>query len=197
MLRQISSILVDCFIESYPQPPKQLILDFDATDNPVHGEQPGAFFHGYYDHYCFLPLYVFCGEKRLVAYLRPGNVDGAHHSWPILSLLVKRLRQAWPQVRIIFRGDSGFCCPQMLSWCDRNRVDYILGMAKNSRLDRDSELLQLMAAILYESTGEKQRLFGDFRYAARSWKRQAPDHRQSRVFGSGGQPALCGYKSQR
>jgi len=170
MLRQISTILVESFIESHPQPPKQLILDFDATDDPVHGGQLGAFFHGYYDHYCFLPLYVFCGEKLLVAYLRPGNVDGAHHSWAILSLLVKRLRQAWPQVRIIFRGDSGFCRQRMLCWCDRHRVDYIVGIAKNSRLDQDSELLQLMAAILYESTSEKQRLFGDFRYAARSWK---------------------------
>jgi hypothetical protein len=170
MLWQISSILVDSFIESHSQPPEELILDFDATDDRVHGGQLGAFFHGYYDCYCFLPLYVFCGEKLLVAYLRPGNVEAAHRSWAILALLVKRLRQAWPKVRIIFRGDSDFCRHQMLSWCDRNRVDYIVGLAGNSRLDSDSKLLQMMAAILYERTGEKQRLFGDFRYAARSWK---------------------------
>jgi DDE family transposase len=101
--------LLQQFIASYETPPQTLILDFDATDDPVHGKQDGRFFHGYYRHYCFLPLYVFCGHHCLVSYLRPSNMDGAKHSWAILALLVKRLRQAWPDVDITFRGDGGFC----------------------------------------------------------------------------------------
>ena len=93
---------------------RKIVLDFDATDVPVHGRQEGRFFHGYYDHHCFLPLYVFCGEQLLVAYLRPSKIDAAKHSWAILALLVKRLRQAWPAVRLILRGDSGFCRPRLL-----------------------------------------------------------------------------------
>ena len=100
-------VLVDRFIDSFKDEPTELILDFDATDDAVHGEQTGRFFHGFYRRYCFLPLYVFCGDRLLVSYLRPSNIDAAKHSWAILSLLVKRLRRAWPQVRIVFRGDSG------------------------------------------------------------------------------------------
>ena len=99
-----------------------MILDFDATDDPVHGNQEGRFFHGYYDRYCFLPLYVFCAQQLLVSYLRPASQDGARHAWAILALLVKRLRQAWPKVKIVFRGDSGFCRHRMLDWCDRHEV---------------------------------------------------------------------------
>ena len=114
---------------------QKLILDFDATDDVVHGNQEDRFFHGYYDHYCFLPLYVFCRKQLLVSYLRPSKIDGAKHAWAILALLVKRLRQVWPQVRIIFRGDSGFCRWRMLLWCERNNVGYIVGIAKNKRLN--------------------------------------------------------------
>ena len=106
--RQISLLMVEKFIQSFKTSPKRLVLDFDATDDPVHGQQEGRFFHGYYDHYCFLPLYVFCGSQLLAAYLRPSNIDGARHAWAILSLLVKLLRKQWPGVKIIFRGDSGF-----------------------------------------------------------------------------------------
>ena len=105
----IHQILFEQFIRAHERAPKRLILDFDATDTPLHGEQDGRFFHGYYDHYCFLPLYVFCGRHLLVSYLRRSNIDAARHSWAILSLLVKALRQHWPKVEIIFRGDSGFC----------------------------------------------------------------------------------------
>jgi hypothetical protein len=101
----ISKVIVENFIKGYKNPPKELMLDFDATDDQVHGHQEGKFFHGYYDHYCFLPLYVFCGQKLLPAYLRPSNIDGAKHSWAILSLLVKRFRKEWPDVKIIFRGE--------------------------------------------------------------------------------------------
>lgn len=115
-LWDISRTLIDLFIESFDKTPQELILDFDTTDDAVHGRQLDAVFHGYYDHYCFLPLYVFCGDKMLVAYLRPGDADNAQHAWAILALLAERLRQAWPDVDIIFRGDSGFCRHQMLNW---------------------------------------------------------------------------------
>ena len=162
-------MLLDQFIASFKRAPKKLILDFDATDDPVHGEQDGRFFHGYYRHYCFLPLYVFCGHQLLVSYLRPSNIDGAKHSWAILSLLVKRLRQVWPKVQIIFRGDGGFCRWKMLRWCDHHEVGYIIGLAKNKRLNRLTASLQDEAAACFAATGHKVRWFTDFQYAARSW----------------------------
>jgi hypothetical protein len=149
-----------------------LILDFDATDDPVHGNQEGRFFHGYYDHYCLLPLYVFCGDQLLVSYLRPSQIDGARHAWAILALLVKRLREVWPEVRIIFRGDSGFCRHHMLTWCERKGVGYIMGIAKNNTLLRCiSEPMQWVQE-LADLTGEKQREFYQFHYAAGTWKRR-------------------------
>lgn len=165
-------VLIDQFIESFAQAPKQLILDFDATDNPVHGDQVGKYFNGFYDGYCFLPLYVFCGHQLLVSYLRPSSCGAAHHAGAILALLVKRLRQSWPKVNIVFRGDSGFCKPLILAWCDRNKVDYIVGFAQNSRLLSLSEDVQFTAESLYELNGRKQRHFSEFRYAARSWKKR-------------------------
>ena len=166
---RLHEVLLDQFIASFKRAPKKLILDFDATDDPVHGEQDGRFFHGYYRHYCFLPLYVFCGHQLLVSYLRPSNIDGAKHSWAILSLLVKRLRQVWPKVRIIFRGDGGFCRWKMLRWCDHHEVGYIIGLAKNKRLNRLTASLQDEAAACFVATGHKVRWFTDFQYAARSW----------------------------
>ena len=166
---RLHEVLLDQFIASFKRAPKKLILDFDATDDPVHGEQDGRFFHGYYRRYCFLPLYVFCGHQLLVSYLRPSNIDGAKHSWAILSLLVKRLRQVWPKVRIIFRGDGGFCRWKMLRWCDHHEVGYIIGLAKNKRLNRLTASLQDEAAACFAATGHKVCWFTDFQYAARSW----------------------------
>ena len=166
---RLREVLLDQFIASFKRAPKKLILDFDATDDPVHGEQDGRFFHGYYRHYCFLPLYVFCGHQLLVSHLRPSNIDGAKHSWAILSLLVKRLRQVWPKVRIIFRGDGGFCRWKMLRWCDHHEVGYIIGLAKNKRLNRLTASLQDEAAACFATTGHKVRWFTDFQCAARSW----------------------------
>ena len=166
---RLHEVPLDQFIASFKRAPKKLILDFDATDDPVHGEQDGRFFHGYYRHYCFLPLYVFCGHQLLVSYLRPSNIDGAKHSWAILSLLVKRLRQVWPKVRIIFRGDGGFCRWKMLRWCDHHEVGYIIGLAKNKCLNRRTASLQDEAAACFAATGHKVRWFTDFQYAARSW----------------------------
>jgi len=165
----IHKVMVEQFIDSFDQPPKELILDFDATDDAVHGNQQGKFFHGYYDRYCFLPLYVFCGDQLLVSYLRPSNIDGAKHSWAILALLVKRLRQQWPEVKIIFRGDSGFCRHRILNWCERNRVDYIVGLSRNERLKKMSSDLRILSEGLYHYTKEKQREFDHFHYGAKSW----------------------------
>jgi len=168
----IHTLMVDKFIESFKTAPKRLVLDFDATDDPVHGGQVGRFFHGYYDRYCFLPLYVFCGSHLLVAYLRPSNIDPARHAWAILRLLVKRLRQQWPEVEIVFRGDSGFCRWRMLRWCDNHQVGYIVGLAKNSRLHALATGLMDQAKEQFEETGEKQRLFDERMYAAGTWDRQ-------------------------
>ncbi len=162
--------LVEAFIASFDEAPEELILDFDATDDAVHGHQVGRFFHGYYDHYCFLPLYVFCGERLLVSYLRPSKIDGAKHAWAILKLLVKRLRQAWPGVRIILRADSGFCRHKMLGWCEGHDVGYIVGLAKNARLNDLAAPWMEAAAKGFEVNGDKQRLFGEFTYAAGTWK---------------------------
>ncbi len=166
----IHNVLIDQFIASFDAPPDELILDFDATDDPVHGAQEGRFFHGYYDHYCFLPLYVFCGDQLLVSYLRPSNIDGAKHAWAILALLTKRLRQQWPDVRIIFRGDSGFCRNRMLSWCEHHDLKYIVGIARNKRLENVIEPAMQLVEQLVELTGEKQREFFRFHYAAGTWK---------------------------
>jgi hypothetical protein len=168
----IHQVLIDQFIASFDTPPDELILDFDATDDPVHGAQEGRFFHGYYDEYCFLPLYVLCGDQLLVSYLRPSNVDGAKHAWAILALLTRRLRQHWPAVRIVFRGDSGFCRVRMMSWCERHDVKYIVGIARNKRLEAAIEPAMQIVDQLVELTGEKQREFFRFYYAANTWKQR-------------------------
>ena len=165
----LHKVLIDNFIASYKQAPRRLILDVDATDDRVHGDQEGRFFHGYYDHYCFLPLYVFCGDQLLVSYLRSSTIDGAKHSWAILALLIKRLRQAWPKVEILVRADSGFCRWRMLRWFDRHGVDYVIGIAKNPRLHDQSLALRTWAQWRYWMMGEKQRLFSEVRYAAQTW----------------------------
>jgi len=168
----LSSVLVDAFIESHRQAPEELILDFDATDDEVHGKQEGRFFHGYYDHYCFLPLYVFSGEHLLVAYLRPSNIDGAKHSLGILGLLVKRIRRQWPKTRIIVRADSGFCRWKLMRWCDNHNVEYLLGLAKNSRLIKQAQPLLDEAHECFLQTGKKQKLFSETQYAADSWDKE-------------------------
>ncbi len=166
---RLHHVLVDQFIASFKRAPKKLVLDFDATDDAVHGKQEGRFFHGYYDHYCFLPLYVFCRDQLLVSYLRPSKIDGAKHAWAILALLVKRLRAAWPKVKIICRADSGFCRWRMLSWCERHGVGYIVGLARNTRLNAQTAPLQREAAECFATLRNKVRWFTDIPYGARSW----------------------------
>lgn len=162
--------LLEQFLASFDTPPEELILDFDATDDPVHGDQEGRFFHGYYDGYCFLPLYVFCGGQLLVAYLRPAKIDAAKHAGAILKLLVNAIRARFPGTRLVFRGDSGFCRRRILSWCERQGVGYIVGLAKNARLKRLAGDLMAKARDRFDASGEKQRLFGEFGYAAGTWK---------------------------
>lgn len=173
-LTEMARAMVDVFIRSHASPPEELVLDFDATDDAVHGHQVNRFFHGYYDQYCFLPLYVFCGHHLLVSYLRPANIDPAKHSWAILSLLVKRFRQVWPGVKIIFRGDSGFCRWKMLKWCDAHDVGYIVGLAKNARLLPLAKTAMDQARQLFEKAGDgkPQRVFTEFFYAAGTWDKQ-------------------------
>ena len=166
---RLHALLVDQFIASFKRPPQELVLDFDATDCPLHGQQEGRFFHGYYDSYCYLPLYVFCGQQLLCALLRPSRIDGARHAGAVLKLLVARLRQEWPDVRIIFRADSGFCRKRIIHWCERSDVGYVIGLARNERLQQQVEYAQLMLAEDYKATGAKQRWVSEFSYAAKSW----------------------------
>ena len=165
----LSRVLVDTFIASYKEAPEEIVLDFDSTDDTVHGKQDGRFFHGYYDSYCFLPLYVFCGNHLLCAYLRPSKNDNAKHALGILSLLVKRIRQFWPKTRIIFRGDSGFCRWKLMRWCDRHDVAYLIGLAKNSRLLDLADSFLKAAREKFLQTGQKQTHFHEIDYAARTW----------------------------
>jgi Transposase DDE domain group 1 len=169
MALSIHEKMIETFIASFSEPPEELIMDFDATDTEIHGEQAGRFFHGYYGHYCFLPLYVFCNGQVLVAYLREANRDASRHAGAILKVLTARLRQAWPQVRIIFRGDSGFCRRRILSWCERNQVGYIVGLAQNKRLNTLNGASMRLAESLYRQTQQKQRWFQEFLYAAKTW----------------------------
>jgi hypothetical protein len=162
-------VLIEQFIASHTTAPAELILDVDASDVPLHGEQEHSQFHAYYDHHCYLPLYVFCGQAMLVGLLRPSRIDGAKHAAAVIKLLVTRLRQAWPQARIIVRGDSGFCRQRLLRWCERNAVDYIIGLARNARLEAQVQYAELMLADQYTQSGLKQRMIDAFPYAAKSW----------------------------
>jgi hypothetical protein len=169
---RLAEVLVEAFIASFQAPPGELVLDFDATDDLVHGKQEERFFHGYYDGYCFLPLYVFCGDRLLCAYLRPSNIDASKHTRAILKLLVQRLRETWPGVRITLRADSGFCRYKMLRWCENNDVSYIVGIARNKRLERMARPFTDLAGTLFRQEQTKQRLFGEVRYGASTWDRQ-------------------------
>lgn len=165
-------VLVEKFIASFKTAPTELTLDFDATDDIVHGNQVGKHFHGYYENYCFLPLYVFCEDQLLVSYLRPSNIDGAKHAWAIAALLVKRLRSQWPGVKIIIRGDSGFCRHRMLSWLERTNVHYIFGIAGNKRLEKQCKDLIVKSKEEFTKTQIKQKLFSQTFYAAKTWSKE-------------------------
>src|ERR1700680_997594 len=133
----IDELLVKIFLEAHRRAPKKIVLDLDATDTPLYGKQEGRFFHGYYGHYCYLPLYIFCGDHLLCARLRPSNQDASAGSIPELERIVRQIRAQWPKVRIILRADSGFCREELMAWCESRRLDYVLGFARNQRLRRE------------------------------------------------------------
>jgi hypothetical protein len=170
-LVRVAEVLVDQFLAAHPTPPERLILDFDATDDRAHGGQEGRFFHGYYDHHCFLPLYVFCGDELLTADRRPSNIDASKHARAVLELLVRRPRAAWPAVKITTRADSGFCRWRLMRWCDSHGIGYVLGLAKNPVLERAARDEIERAARQSRLTGQPQRIFGSFSYAASTWDR--------------------------
>jgi hypothetical protein len=166
---KLHEVLVDTFLDSFQVPPDEIILDYDATDDPTHGDQDKKYFNGFYDGYCFLPLYVFCGDQLLVAYLRPSSVGAAHHARPVTKLLVQKIRSRWPNVKIILRGDSGFAIERLMRWCDKHDVKYIFGFAKNDVLNRQIACEMTLARIQQSSSGNKCRRFKWFRYQAQGW----------------------------
>ena len=169
----IDALLVDLFLEAHMHAPEQIILDLDATDDVVYGQQEGRFYHGYYDNYCYLPLYVFCGDYLLCARLRMSNIDASADSVEELEPLVARIRQCWPAVRIVLRGDGGFCREQLMAWCEREKLDYLFGLAQNARLKKQIKAQMAQAQAQYEQTKVAARVFTEFMYATKdTWSRQ-------------------------
>ena len=168
----VDRLLVDLFLEAHQKAPKEIILDLDATDDPLHGKQEGRFFHAYYGHYCYLPLYIFCGEFLLCARLRPSNIDGSAGSLQELQRIIPQIRAVWPAVRLLVRGDSGFCREELMAWCEAENVEYLLGLAKNDRLKAEISKEMQAAKAQYQETGHAARLFKEFVYQTRtSWNR--------------------------
>ena len=166
----IDTPLVEIFLEAHAQPPRQIVLDLDVTDTPLHGEQEARFFHGYYGQYCYLPLYIFCGEHLLCARLRPSNQDASAGSVEEVARIVQQIRQRWPRVRIVLRADSGFCREELMAWCEKHQVDYVLGLARNCRLRRKMAAHLREAKREYQRTGKAARVFTEFFYRTRkSW----------------------------
>src|SRR5882724_13079181 len=172
----IERVFVDLFMEAHKRAPKQIILDLDATDDPIHGHQEGRFFHGYYDCYCYLPLYIFCGEFLLSAQLRSAKIDPAKGALTDLKRVVAQIRKKWRRVSILVRGDSGFCRDAIMDWCERQGIDYVFGLAKNPRLLK--EIAEELKAAEVESvkTGEMARIFKNLRYQTveKTWSRTRP-----------------------
>jgi hypothetical protein len=167
----IDELLVKLFLESHESAPAEIILDVDTTDLPLHGKQEGRFFHGYYDNYCYLPLYVFCGEQVLCARLREANHDAAFGSLQEIQRIVAQIRTAWPEVKIILRGDSGFCRNALMSWCEDNGVDFVLGLARNQRLRKIIGAEMHAATEQWNQTHKAARVFREFRYQTKKTKK--------------------------
>lgn len=169
---RLHKVLVDTFLDSYSEPPQEIILDYDATNDPTHGKQEKCFFNGFYDGYCFLPLYVFCGNQILVSYLRPSSVGTAHHARSITKLLVQQIRSRWPNTKIILRGDSGFAVESLMRWCDKNNVGYVFGLPKNDVLVREIACEMTRARIKHTCLGGNRAFFKWFRYRTqKTWNR--------------------------
>ena len=168
----VDRMLVEVFLQAHRDAPQEIVLDLDATDDPVHGNQEGRFFHGYYGHYCYLPLYIFCGDFLLGARLRPSNIDASAGCVEELERIAAQVRAAWPEVRIVVRGDSGFCREELMVWCEQQQVDSVLGLAKNERLKAEIATELEQAASAYAATGQTARVFKEFTYQTRqSWSR--------------------------
>jgi len=170
---KIDASIVDSFIQAQECVPNEIVLDLDTTDDLIHGNQEGRFFHGYYGNYCYLPLYIFSGEHLLCARLRRSNIDGAEGAVEELERIIGQIRQAWPEVKIIIRADSGFCREDLMSWCEKNGVDYVLGLAKNERLKKEIIKELKEAETEFHETQKPARVFKDFRYQTlTSWSRE-------------------------
>jgi hypothetical protein len=168
----VDRLLGEIFLQAHREAPQQIVLDLDSTDDPLHGNQEGRFFHGYYGHYCYLPLYIFCGEHLLCARLRTADGDGAAGCVEEVARLVQQIRQTWPEARMIVRGDSGFCREELMAWCEANQVDYVLGLAQNERLRAEITAERAQAAERYQQRGHAARVFKEFIYQTReSWAR--------------------------
>jgi hypothetical protein len=166
----IDRLLADLYLESHPTPPTEIVLDLDATDIPLYGHQPERFFHGYYDSYCYLPLYIFAGDQLLCARLRPANKDAAAGAVEEVSCIVEQVRGRWPKVKIVLRADSGFCREELMAWCEANHVDYVFGLARNQRLNKIVGAEMHQAHVLHQTTGKAARIFAEFDYQTRkSW----------------------------
>jgi hypothetical protein len=166
----IDRLLADLYIESHATMPDQIVLDLDATDIPLYGHQPERFFHGYYDSYCYLPLYIFAGDQLLCARLRPANQDAAKGSVEEVSRIVAQLRQRWSAVKIVLRADSGFCREELMGWCEQNHVEYVFGLARNKRLAKIIGAQMHQAQMLHQTSGKAARVFAEFSYQTRkSW----------------------------
>lgn len=185
----IDALLADLFLEAHEQAPEQIVLDMDATDDVVYGGQEGRFYHGYYGDYCYLPLYVFCGEHLLCARLRMSNIDASADSVEELEPMVARIRQRWPAVKILLRGDGGFCREKLMAWCEREGLDYIFGLAQNARLKKQIEPEMAQAAAQYEQTKAPARVFTEFLYATeKTWSRQRRVIAKAEHIAKGGNP---------
>lgn len=185
----MDALLVDVFLEAHRTPAEWVVLDVDATDDQVHGNQEGKHFSAYYGDYCYLPLYIFCGEHLLCARLRTIDQDAAAGTVDEVPRLVGQIRQQWPQARILVRGDSGFCQEDLMAWCEQNRVDYLLGLAKNSRLTDTLKLERVLAKLIHELKAMPARAFGEFRYQTRkSWSRERRVTGKAEHLGKGENP---------
>ncbi|MGB6687190.1 MAG: IS1380 family transposase [Terracidiphilus sp.] len=168
----IDSLLVNLYLEAHAEPPRSIVLDLDATDIPLHGHQPERFFHGYYDSYCYLPLYIFAGDQLLGVRLRPANQDAAAGAVEEVARIVAQLRRRWPGVKIVLRADSGFCRENLMAWCEANQVDYAFGLQRNSRLRRIIGREMHQAQTRHQATAQPARLFAEFEYRThKSWSR--------------------------
>ena len=185
----LQALFVELFIQAHPQPPQEIILDLDATDDPLHGEQEGRFFHGYYNGYCYLPLYIFSDRHLLLALLRPANIDASADALTHVQRIVSRLRGVWPHLKILLRADSGFAREELMGWCEQQKVDYLFGLARNSRLQEAIAPQLAQAQTLFNQLQQPVRLFTDLSYSTqKSWSRQRRVVAKAEVLPRGANP---------